>query len=90
MNKEQAIAIAKIYLQQKNTTPPVSIDSTEILDEAPTEFKDYWCFRAYYEYLDPRRPDGVQWGGVYPYYLVEKKTGETLPITTDQHQKLKK
>lgn len=60
MDKIKAIAIAKAYLHQKNTTPPVSIDSMEVLDEAPTELEDYWCFRAYYQYLDPSRADGMQ------------------------------
>lgn len=40
MNKEEAIEIAKGYINKMNTTQPVSIDTREVLDKQPIEFEE--------------------------------------------------
>lgn len=84
MDKDQAIQIAKDYIHQQNTRQSVSIDAYEILDIEPKEFKDFWCFKAYYQDMNPMRGDGLKLNSVYPYYLISKTTKViTLANLTD-------
>lgn len=90
MNKIQAIHIAKEYINKKNTKQAVSIDSREILDKEPIEFKGFWCFRSYYENLNPMRGGGIQLNGVYPFYLISKETKEITLANWSKYDELKK
>jgi hypothetical protein len=90
MNKTQAIQIAREYLNKKNTTPTVSIDARDLLDEEPVEFKDYWCFKSYYESLNPMRGGGPQLNSVYPFYLISKETKEITLANWSTYDELKK
>ena len=90
MNKPEALKIAKEYLNKENTKQPANIDTTDILDEEPLEFKDFWCFKSYYKDLNPMRGDGRKLNPVYPFYLISKKTKKITLANWSMYDKLKK
>lgn len=78
MGEKTAIQIAKEYIHNQNSKQPISIDTREILDENPIEFLNYWCFKSYYEDLNPMRGDGIKLSSVYPFYLLSKRQKKSL------------
>lgn len=89
MDKETAIKIAKEYIYETNNKQPISIDSREIIDEDPTEFDDFWCFKAYYEELNPMRENNIKINTTFPFYLISKKSKKITLIDWSRYSSLK-
>lgn len=90
MTKNQAIQIVTKHTNKQNKTQPVSIDSREILDDNPTELKEFWCFKNYYEDLNSMRPDEIKLNSQYPFIFVAKNTWELILADWNKYYELKK
>jgi len=89
MKRNIAIELAAKYIREENRKQPVSIDTMNVLDEDPENLGRYWCFKNYYEDLNPMRGGGKKLSSVRPFYVINKESSEITELTWKEFDELK-